>query len=138
MAQTISTGSNRLAKKRQYRRAMWGSLFGGIVIALVLRVLGYPLVSEAVYWVGIIGFLGIWQGTSLTLFDERDVTIERRASQLALAISAVVLVVGASAVRVLSVVGEYTVSPTVSGFLYGYMAVFVTFAIAFVWVHARA
>ena len=138
MAQTISTGSNRLAKRRQYRRAMWGSLFGGIAVALVLRALGYPLVGEGVYWVGIVGFLGIWQGTSVTLFDERDVTIERRASQLALAVSAVVLVVGASAVRVLSVVDGYTASPTVFGFLYGYMAVFVTFAIAFIWVRARA
>ncbi|WP_049901572.1 hypothetical protein [Halococcus agarilyticus] len=134
----ISSGSNRLAKRDTYRRLLWGSILAGVVGSLALRFLEYPLVGEGVYWLGIVGAVAVWRGTSTTLFDERDAAIERRASQLALYASAFVLVAGASLMRVLPRVSEYTVAPVIQGFLYGYMAVFATFAAAFLWVRYRS
>ena len=112
---------------------MWGSLLGGVAIGLMLRSVGYPFVGEAVYWLGVIGFVGVWGGTSLTLFDERDRALERRAAATTLTVSAPVLAIGASAARVLTWTDTYTVPTVVWGALYGYVAVFVTFGVVFVW-----
>lgn len=116
---------------------MWGSLLGGVAVGLVLRSLGYPFVGEAVYWLGVIGFFGVWGGTSLTLFDERDRALEQRAAATTLAVSALVLAIGASAARVLTWTDTYTVPTVVWGALYGYVAIFVTFIVVATWVWYR-
>jgi hypothetical protein len=125
----------KLAKRRTYRRLMFGSLFAGVVLALAARGAGYPLVGEAVYWVGILGFAGVWLSTSVTLFDERDTALERRASQLALTIAAPLLIVAASALRTANEVFGYTAPAVVQGAVYGVIAVYVLFVLAlgYVW-----
>jgi len=116
---------------------MFGSLLVGVVLGLALRYLDYPLAGEVAYWLGILAFLGIWLGTPVRLFDERDVAIEQRASQVTLSLFAAVLVVGASAARVLPLVSSYSVSAFVSGALYGYVALFVGFAVVYGWLRFR-
>jgi len=121
-----------------YRRLMIGFVLGGVAISLVLReVINYPLLGEAVYWVGIIGFLAVWLGTSLTLFDERDRALERQASQVTLTLFAVVLVVGASAARVVSYTDTYTVPVELWAVLWGYVALFGTFGVVYSWLRYR-
>lgn len=121
-----------------YRRLMVGFITSGVVIGIVLReLLNYPLLSEVVYWLGIIGFLAVWLGTPLTLFDERDREIERQASQITLSLFAVVLVVGASAGRVLSYTDMYTVPAAIWAALWAYVALFGTFSIVYLWVRYR-
>jgi hypothetical protein len=111
---------------------MYGFVFGGVAVALLLReVLGYPLLSEAVYWVGILGFLAVWQGTSLTLFDERDRALERQASQFTLKLFAPVLVLAASAARVVPRVTSYAVPDAVVHALYGFVALYATFGVVY-------
>jgi len=77
----------RLAKRRRYRRLMYASILVGVVGFVVADELGYQLVGLAVYWVGILAFVGIWKGTAIALFDERDVDLERRTSLLTLKIA---------------------------------------------------
>ncbi|WP_276300448.1 DUF2178 domain-containing protein [Halorussus lipolyticus] len=128
MTRTQTAGNSLLDQRRKYRRLMYGFVLGGVAVALLLReVLGYPLLSEAVYWIGILGFLAVWQGTSLTLFDERDRSLERRASHLTLQLFAVVLVLAASAARVIPRVTAYEVPSAVWPALYGFVALYVTF-----------
>jgi uncharacterized membrane protein len=123
---------DRLSKQRRYRRLLVGFVAGGVALGLLLReVLGYPLVGEAAYWLGIAGFLAVWLGTPVQLFDERDRALERRASQLTLTVFAVVLIVGASVVRVLDYTGAYEVPLAVSAVLWGYVALFVTFGVVY-------
>ncbi|MFC6836568.1 DUF2178 domain-containing protein [Halomarina ordinaria] len=133
---TVPPATNRLSKQRRYRRLMVGSLLGGVGLSLALRVLDYPLAGEAVYWLGVLGFLAVWFGTSVTLFDERDRALERRASQLALLALAPVLVVGASAARVLPLVSDYAVPAAVWPALYAYVSVYVVFGVAYAWVRS--
>jgi hypothetical protein len=125
----------QLAKRRTYRRLMFGSLLVGVLLAFAARGFGYPLVGEAVYWVGILGFAAVWLGTSVTLFDERDAALERRASQLALTLAAPLLIVAASALRTANELFGYTAPAVVQGALYGVIAVYVLFALAlgYVW-----
>lgn len=133
--ETGPPATNRLSKRRRHRRLLVGSVVGGAGVSLLLReVLGYPVLAEAAYWLGILGFLGVLLGTSETLFDERDRQLERRASQLTLTAFAVVLVVGASAARTLPRVSDYVVPDAVWPALYAYASLYVAFAVAYGWV----
>lgn len=120
-------------KRQLYRKLLVGVLVGAVVAALGLRSLGYPLVGEGVYWLGIAVFLAIWWGTSLRLFDERDVALERRASYAAIYAMVVLLVLGASAARTVGYLGWYDVPVVVWGALYGYGSVMVVWAVAYLW-----
>ena len=137
MTQNATYGTNRLSRIRRYRRLMFGSLVVGVAAGLGLRALDYPLLGEAIYWLGVFGFLVVWLGTSVTLFDERDAALERRASQLTLLLAGVVLIVGASAARVLPRVSDVTVSPAIRGALYAYVALFVVFGVVYGWLRYR-
>ncbi|MFC7135446.1 DUF2178 domain-containing protein [Halobaculum litoreum] len=127
---TEAVSAPTVSRRRRYRGLLFGAVVVGSVLGVGLRVLGYPIVGEAVYWVGILAFLGVWRFTPVTLFDERDAELERRASNVTLVVAAVALVVGASAARLASVTGAFEVPATVSGALYGYVALFVVFALA--------
>ena len=131
-------GATRTRRRGRYRKLLVGFVVVGTASGVGLRSLGYPLVGEALYWVGIVGFLAVWQGTSLTLFDERDRSLERRASQLTLTASAVVLAVGASAARTVTSLGWYDVPAWAWNALYGYVSVFATFGVAYLWVRHRS
>lgn len=99
---TGQSGYARLAKRRRYRRLMYASSLVGVVGFVVADELGYQLVGLAVYWVGILAFVGIWKGTAIELFDERDVDLERRTSLLTLKIAGVVGVLWMSVMVVLN------------------------------------
>jgi len=136
---TDGSGSNPLARQRFYRRLLTGLLVGGVALGLVLREgLGYPLLGEAIYWLGVIGALAVWLGTSMPLFDERDNALERRASQLTLALFAVVLVLGASSARVLSYTTTYEVPAAIWTVLWGYVALFGVFGVVYLGLRYRS
>ncbi|EMA48800.1 hypothetical protein C448_02988 [Halococcus morrhuae DSM 1307] len=116
---------------------MVGVLLAGVAIGLALRSIGYPFVGEAVYWLGIISVLAIWRSTSLTLFDERDQELERRTAMTTLSVFAAVLVIGASATRVLAWAGIYTVPPVLAGALYGYVVLFLVALFIGAWYRYR-
>lgn len=124
-----TTDADPLARQRLYRRLFVGLIVGGAAIAITLReVLGYPLVGEAVYWLAIIAALAVWRGTSVTLFDERDAALERRASHYTLTIVAVPLILGASAARLLSYTDTYAVPSEIWAVLWGGVGLYVLFA----------
>ncbi|WP_232820473.1 DUF2178 domain-containing protein [Halorussus litoreus] len=132
MTGNTTSEPNLLARKRTYKRLMFGVLLGGVGLALLLReVLGYPLISEAVYWLGIVGFFAIGFGTSLTLFDERDRALERRASHLTLNIMAPVLATVASVGRLLPRLTDYALPAEIWPALYGVIAVYAVFGISY-------
>ena len=93
---TVSTNDHepaetgRLAAVRRYRRLMYGCIGVGVGGFLAAVELDFPLVGLAVYWAGILAFFGVWKGTSVTLYDERDLDLERRASLLTLQIAGAV------------------------------------------------
>jgi len=139
MTHSDHSGGSRLARQRFYRRLLVGFVVGGTAIGLVLREwFGYPLLGEVIYWLGIVGFLAVWWGSSMTLFDERDRALERRASQLTLTIFAVLLVVGASSVRVFSYAGLYEVPSVIWAVLWGYVALYGVFGVVYIGLRYRS
>ncbi|ELK49270.1 MULTISPECIES: DUF2178 domain-containing protein [Haloferax] len=137
MSQVQRSPTPRLSRQRRYRRLLFGSIGAGVLASLVLRFLDYPVLGEAVYWLGIVAALAVWRGTDVALFDERDRSLERRASQLTMTVAAVVLVLGASAARLGATLELFEVSPFLSGALYGYVGLFGLFALCYLWVRAR-
>ena len=138
MTHTETHATDRLAKQRLYRRLMVGFILGGVAVALVLRdLLGYPLVGEAVYWLGIVAFFAVWWLSPVTLFDERDWALERHASQLTIYVVGAVLVVGATVGRVLPKVSSYALPEAVGHALYAYVSVFVVWALAYGYLRYR-
>ncbi|MDS0258384.1 DUF2178 domain-containing protein [Haloarcula sp. S1CR25-12] len=134
---TDSPATTRLSKRRTYRRLMYGSVLGGTAVSLLLRYFDYPLVGEAVYWVGLLAFFVIWKGSDVQLMDERDWALERRASLTALQLVVAVAVPGAAALRLLTWLTDYTAPPIVRGAFYGYIGLFIAFGLSYLWHRSR-
>lgn len=98
---------------------------------------GYPLVGVGLYWLGFLAFFGIWRGTAVSLFDERDAAHERHASQLTITVIAVAGIVGWPALLVLEETGYYTIPPVLEGALLGYPVLGVVFGASYLWVRYR-
>lgn len=108
------TGRDPVALRRRNRRLVVGAVVTGVVLGIGLRDgAGYPLAGELLYWLGIVVALAIWWTSPVPLFDERDRALERRASHRTILVLAVVLVVGASLARLLSITATVTVPTAV-------------------------
>ena len=120
-----------LARRRRARRLMFAVLAVGIVgSALASRLVG-PIVGVGVYWVGVLGFVAIWQGTGVPLQDERERAIERWASAATLLVAAVGLVTLGPGLTVLDETGVYQVPRLVEGALLGYALLFGIFGLLY-------
>jgi len=123
-----------LARRRWYRRLLYGVLVAGIAGFVLAGRVGRPLLAVAIYWTAFLGFLGVRRFSPMVLFDERDVALERRASYDALRLAGVALIVGAPAAFVLAEAGFDGVSeapPRIEGVLLGYAGLFVAFGVAY-------
>lgn len=115
MSHSETSRHPQIAKRRRYRRLMYGSVLVGVIAFVAADELGYELVGLAVYWIGILAFVGLWKGTSIQLFDERDVDLERRTSLLTLKIAAVLGVLWMSTMVVLNAATTITIPERVWG-----------------------
>ncbi|EMA50946.1 MULTISPECIES: hypothetical protein [Halococcus] len=137
MSRSNSSGRDRLSKRRRYRRLSFGCAIAGTLGFVAAANVGYPLVGVGLYWLGFLAFVGVWRGTAVTLFDERDTAHERRASHITLTVIAVTGIAGWPALLVLEETGYYTIPPVLEGALFGYSALFGLFGIAYLWVRYR-
>ncbi|MDY7083402.1 MAG: hypothetical protein SXQ77_13615 [Halobacteria archaeon] len=132
-----SSGTNWIAKQQFYRRLMFGLLLAGVTGFIVADYFNRPIIGVAVYWAGIAGYLGVWKGTPVKIFDERDCSLERRASTLTLTVSALALITLAPAEIVLSEMGIYTAPPAFEGVIYTVSAQGLLFGVIYLWLRYR-
>jgi len=123
--------SARLDRIRRYRRLMIGSALGGTVGFIAADTAGFPIVGVVVYWAGFGGFLAVWQGTSVVLFDERDRALERRAIAIATTVFALGLILLWPTLLVLSELDVYTPPPAFDGVLLAVAVQAVLFTVAY-------
>lgn len=136
MTRTSTSPNERLTTVRRYRRLFWGCFVVAVLGFLVGTSLGYSIVGVGVYWLGVLGMLIVWKGTSLQIFDEREQALDRRASHITLTLAALALIIGAPGQIVFSRLG-YEASPIVEGALWGYTAQFVVFGVVYLAVRFR-
>lgn len=130
MTETPSATHDRLSTVRRYRRLFWGLLLVAVIGFLIGSFLDYTVLGVGVYWASVLGMLLIWKGTSIQLFDERERSLDQRASYVTLSIVAVVLIVVGPGQVVLSEIG-YQAPPVLEGALWGYVAQFALFAVVY-------
>lgn len=131
------TGTGRLAKVRRYRRLMFACIGVGVAGFLVAVEFDYPFVGLGVYWVGILAFLAVWKGTTVTLYDERDLDLERRASLLTLQIAGVVGLLAMTALVVADQLPSVDVPERVVGGFLAVSALFVVYGVVYTVVRYR-
>lgn len=136
MTETTTNG-DWIAKRKRYRRLMFGLLLAGVVGFVAATNLDRPIVGVALYWLGIAGYVAVWKGTSVTLFDERDCALERRASVATLTVSAIALITFAPAEVVLSEMEIYTAPPVFEGVLYTVSAQGLLFGVFYLWLRIK-
>mgnify|MGYP000450980996 CR=1 FL=1 len=120
-------GTRPTDRRRRYRRLMYGAVAVGTLGFVAGSELGRPLAGLAVYWLGALTFVGVWWGTDVTLFDERDRALERRAGKLTLCGLGVVFVLGVSALVVLEELEGYAAPAELQGAILGYAALYLAF-----------
>lgn len=128
---TESDGHELLAKRQRYRRLFYASIavaVGGFLAGIYL---GYPLVGVTVYWAGILAMLGVWKGTALQLFDEREIALEERASRDSLNLLAFPLILVVPALSVLQEIGYFEITPRLSGMIWGMLTPYVVFGVVY-------
>jgi len=131
MTPTDTSTHPRSVKRRRYRRLLYASILAGVLGFILADNLGYQLIGLAVYWTGILAFAGLWKGTDVTLFDERDVALERRTSLLTLQVAAVVGLFWMSAIVVLDGTTTADIPDRVSGGFLTLSGLFVLYGVIY-------
>lgn len=125
-------GELSATKRTAYREWMNRSIGVGVA-GLFLATAAAMIASEGtddallfagvgIYYLGVVGYLAIWQRTGVRLFDEREERIERRAGQLVAHVVTFVAIFGLPADVVLSTTGLVDVPTAVRGMIWGYFA----------------
>jgi uncharacterized membrane protein len=116
---------------------MYASVFIGVLGFLAAEYLGYPLVGLVVYWAGFLGFFGIWKGTSVQLYDERDAALERRASLVTIQIAGVIAVLLMTTLVVVETTNAMEVPPRVWGGFLTLSGLFILYGVVYLSVRYR-
>ncbi len=131
MTESATSRTDWLIKRRQYKRLMYGSLAVGIIGLFVGSYLDRFLGGVVVYWAGFFGMLAVWKFSPVTLYDERDTAIERKASDYTLGVFAFVLVLGAPGGVALEESGVATLPSAFSGAMWALVAVYAVFGVIY-------
>lgn len=137
MTETASSGTNRLAAVRRYRRLFYASILIGTAGLLVATYVDYPLVGIGIYWAGVVAAIAILRGTSVELYDERDVDLERRASLRALYLIGGAAVLGFPAAVAAEELGYWTLPAELAGAMYGYVVLWAVWGVSYLWLRYR-
>lgn len=116
---------------------MIGCVLAGTAGFVSAESAGFPVVGVALYWVGFGGFLAVWQGTSVTLFDERDRALERRAIAIATTGFVLGMILLGPTLAVLSELGIYTPPAAFDGVLLTVAVQAGLFAVVYGWLRYR-
>lgn len=131
MTEANRSTKHRIETRRRYKRLMFGCLAVGIVGLLIGSFLDQYLIGVLIYWAGFFGMLGVWQFSSVTLYDERDTAIERKASDYTLSVFAFVLVLGAPGGIMLEEGGVVTLPAAFGGAMWMLVAVYAVFGVIY-------
>lgn len=137
MTETASPGTNRLARIRRYRRLFYACILAGTLGLLVASRFDYVVVGVGIYWAGVVAALAVLRGTSVQLYDERDVALERRASLITLYVIGAAAVLGFPAAVALAELGYLSLPPELVGAMLGYVALCAVWAVVYVLLRFR-
>lgn len=138
MTEITYSPEQRIERRRRYKRLMLGSLAVGILGLVAGSYLDQYLIGVLIYWAGFFGMLGVWQFSPVTLYDERDTVLERKASDYTLGVFAFVLVLGAPGGIALEEAGLLTLPAAFGGAMWALVAVYAVFGVIYTLLRRRS
>lgn len=109
---------------------MYGCLAVGFVGYVLGLELDRPLAALAIYWAAFLGFLAVWKGSSVTLYDERHEAMEAAAAEKTIGVAGAILILGGPPLPALMAAG-YEPPTLALGALYGYAGLFGVYALVY-------
>lgn len=138
MTEITHSTEHRIETRRRYKRLMFGCLAVGIVGLLIGSFLDLHLTGVLIYWAGFFGMLGVWQFSPVTLYDERDTAIERKASDYTLGVFAIAGVLAIPGLVALEAEGILTLPAAFGGIALTFVVVFVLYGVIYTVLRQRA
>ncbi|MBP1922739.1 putative membrane protein [Halorubrum alkaliphilum] len=132
------SATKRLSRRKRYKQLMYGLLLGGILALWTGMYLDRFLVGVLLYWGGFFGMIAVWQLSSVTLYDERDTAIERKASDYTLGVFAFVFVLGVPGGIALEAGGILELPAAFDGAMWTLFAIYVVFAVVYTVLRRRS
>ena len=94
MSEHTTPATVRPSTRKRYKRIAYGLLAAGIAALWIGIALDRFVLGVACYWAGGIGMGLVQRFSPVELYDERDSTISRRASQVTMKVFAYVFILG--------------------------------------------
>jgi len=127
MSEHTTPATTRPSTRKRYKRIAYGLLGAGILALWVAIALDRFVIGVALYWAGGLGMGLVQRFSPVTLYDERDNTIERKASQNTLNVFAYVFILGVPGGLVLEDAGVMALPGEFHGAMWTLFAVYVVF-----------
>jgi len=108
MSEHTTPATTRPSTRKRYKRIAYGLLGVGIAALLIGTAIDRFVIGVFLYWAGGIGMGLVQRYSPVDLYDERDDTIERKASQNTMQVFAYVFILGAPGGLVLEESGILT------------------------------
>jgi uncharacterized membrane protein len=130
MSEHTASATTRPSSRKRYKRIAYGLLGAGIAALFVAIALDRFVLGVACYWAGGIGMGLVQRFSPVELYDERDTTIDRKASQVTLNVFAYVFVLGLPGGLVLAETGVVTLPGWFHGATWTLFAIYVAYGVA--------
>jgi uncharacterized membrane protein len=127
---------------RRYRQLMYGVIVLGVVSLFVSVRVNQYLAGLVVYAAAVVAAFGLYfyvrYSDSLAIADERERTLERRASHLTVQLLGFGSLFAFVALFILDATGRPSIGPTVETLLYTYTVFWVTWGVLRLWLKYRS
>ena len=127
MSEHTTSATTRPSDRKRYKRIAYGLLGAGILALWIGIALDRFVLGVALYWAGGLGMGLVQRFSPVELYDERDTTIERKASQNTLNVFAYVFILGTPGGLALQESGVVTLPGEFYGATWTLFAIFVVF-----------
>ncbi|WP_096393153.1 DUF2178 domain-containing protein [Halorubrum trapanicum] len=127
MSEHTTSATTRPSARKRYKRIAYGLLGAGILALWVGIALDRFVLGVALYWAGGLGMGLVQRFSPVELYDERDTTIERKASQNTMNVFAYVFILGTPGGLALQESGLITLPGEFYGATWTLFAVFAVF-----------
>jgi len=130
MSEHTTSATTRPSTRKRYKRIAYALLGAGIIALWIGIAVDRFVLGVACYWAGGLGMGFVQRFSPVELYDERDSTIERKASQTTMNVFAYVFILGAPGGLVLEESGIVTLPGEFYGAVWTLFAIFVVFGVS--------
>ena len=138
MSHNTDPTHRQITKRKRHNIAAYAALVIAIIGYIAGSLLQYHLAGLLIYWTGFLAMVAIWRFSPATFRDERDLTIERKASDYTLIVFGLVLVFGGPGGISLQEMGHITLPTWFDGAFWTLVTIYVAYFIIYTTLRIRS